>query len=171
MHNTMVEIVLRKYSQEKSMAQQSEMIMQAARDGMSRKMSMKQTFLNSIYLLLAFFLGITYFALLVTGLAVGFGTLIIWLGVPILFGTMLLWWQLAAFERWLAIKMLGVTIAPMTAGRPRRKSLWQGFQGRVSNPMTWKILAFLLLKLPVGGCCFGIALALPIVSFGLTLVS
>jgi hypothetical protein len=43
----------------------------------------EETYLNLIYLMLAFPLSIVYFTFLVTGLSVGFGTLIIWIGIPI----------------------------------------------------------------------------------------
>lgn len=130
----------------------------------------KQSYMNILYLLCSFFLSIGYFVILVSGISLGFGTLVIWIGVPILFGTMLLWWQLAAFERTLAMNMLGVKIAPMSAGVPRGKGLWQQFQALVSNAMTWKTLAYLLLKFPLSICCFVFAIVLPILSFGLMLV-
>ncbi|MEE8442664.1 MAG: sensor domain-containing protein, partial [Dehalococcoidia bacterium] len=43
-----------------------------------------QSYINIFYLFLAFPLGIGYFVFLVTGISVGFGLLIIWVGVPIL---------------------------------------------------------------------------------------
>ena len=43
-----------------------------------------QTYVNVFYLLLSFPLGIAYFVFLVTGLSVGFGLVVIWVGVPIL---------------------------------------------------------------------------------------
>lgn len=130
----------------------------------------QQSYTNMLYLLLSFFLGLCYFTVLVAGICLGIGTLIIWLGVPILFGMVLLWWQLAAFERVLAMKMLHVRIAPMSLDEPRSAGLWQGFQARLGNPMTWKVLAYLLLKFPLGLCCFVFALVLPLLSFALMLV-
>ena len=43
-----------------------------------------QSYVNILYLLLSFPLGIAYFVFLVTGISLGFGLLIIWVGVPIL---------------------------------------------------------------------------------------
>ena len=43
-----------------------------------------QTYLNILYLLLAFPLGLGYFVFLVTGLALGLGLFITWFGIVIL---------------------------------------------------------------------------------------
>ncbi len=130
----------------------------------------RQSYINIAYLLLSFFLGLGYFIVLVTGLSVGISTLVIWIGVPILFGTIWLWRQLAAFERTLAMHMLGVQIAPLSSGVSRRVGWWRSFQDLLSDAMTWKTLAYLFLKFPLGLCCFVFALVLPILSFALALV-
>jgi two-component system, OmpR family, phosphate regulon sensor histidine kinase PhoR len=148
------------------MAQQSVMSMQMTGNVVLNKQSYK----NILYLLLSFFLGVGYFMVLLTGIVLGIGTLVIWIGVPILFGMVLFWWQLAAFERSLAIKMLGVPIAPMSAGAPRSAGFWRGFQERLGNAMTWKTLAYLFIKFPLGIFCFVFALILPVLSFALGLV-
>ncbi len=130
----------------------------------------KQLYENVLYLLCAFFLSLYYFILIVVSISLGIGTLFIWIGVPILFGSMWLWWQFALFERALAIRWLGVTIAPMKTTVSQTRGWWQYFQGLLSNRMTWKTLAYLLIKFPLSTCCFGFALALPIVSLSLMLV-
>jgi two-component system, OmpR family, phosphate regulon sensor histidine kinase PhoR len=130
-----------------------------------------QSYKNIGYLLCSFFLGLFYFVLLVPAICLGIGTLIIWLGVPILFAVVWLWWQFAAFERSLAISWLGVTIAPMTIAPPRSAGWWQRFQERLSNSMTWKTLAYLLLKFPLGICSFVMTLTLLVLGIGITAVS
>jgi hypothetical protein len=50
-----------------------------------------ETYLNIIYLLLAFPLGTAYFVFLVTGLSLGLGLLIIWIGIPILLFMIVAW--------------------------------------------------------------------------------
>jgi len=130
-----------------------------------------QSYKNIAYLLCSFFLGLFYFVLLVPGICLGIGTLIIWLGVPILFAVMWLWWQFAAFERSMAISWLGVTIAPMNIAPPRSGGWWQRFQERLSNSMTWKTLAYLLLKFPLGICSFSMTLTLLVLGIGITAVS
>src|SRR5258708_24770585 len=79
----------------------------------------KQSYRNIFYLLLSFPLGLCYFVILVPGILLGIGTLIIWIGVPILCALVALWWQFAAFERFLAMRWLHVRIAPMSGGVPR----------------------------------------------------
>src|SRR5436309_10187601 len=69
----------------------------------------KQTYINILYLLLSFPLGIFYFALLIGGL-VGSLTSTVLLGIPVLILVMFVWWQLAIFERKLAIGWLHVEI-------------------------------------------------------------
>lgn len=130
----------------------------------------RQSYINIVYLLLSFFLGLAYFIVLVTGFAVGMSTLVVWIGVPILFATVWLCRQLAAFERALAMRMLGVQIAPMSIHSSRRAGWWRTFQELLSSAMTWKALAYLFLKFPLGLCCFVFALVLPILSFTLGLL-
>jgi signal transduction histidine kinase len=130
-----------------------------------------QSYKNIGYLLCSFFLGLFYFVVLVTGICLGIGMLIIWLGVPILFAVMWLWWQFAIFERSLAKHWLGVSIAPMSLAPPRSAGWWQCFQERLSNAMTWKTLAYLLLKFPLGICCFCMTLILLVLGLAITAVS
>jgi signal transduction histidine kinase len=130
-----------------------------------------QSYKNIGYLLCSFFLGLIYFVLLVPGICLGIGTLIIWLGVPVLFAVMWLWWQFAALERSLAISWLSVSIAPMSIAPPRSGGWWQRFQERLSNSMTWKTLAYLLLKLPFGICSFSMTLLLLVLGISITAIS
>ncbi len=93
----------------------------------------RQTYLNVLYLIAAFPLGLAYLIFLVVGLALGFGLSFILVGVPILFGVGAAWWRLGAFERELAIWWLGADIPPMpqpaVASASRRAA-----SGRTSLP-------------------------------------
>jgi two-component system phosphate regulon sensor histidine kinase PhoR len=119
-----------------------------------------QSYRNIGYLCLSFVSGLIYFAILVPGILLALTTLTIWIGVPLSWGLLVLWWQCAAFERALAIGCLRVQIAPLPSGTSLRNGWWPDFQARLSNSMTWKTLAFLLLKLPVGLCCFTLTVTL-----------
>lgn len=130
-----------------------------------------QSYKNIGYLLCSFFLGLFYFVLLVTGICLGIGMLIIWLGVPLLFIVTWLCWQFAAFERSLAISWLGVSIAPMSIAPPRSAGWWRRFQESLNNVMTWKTLAYLLLKFPLGICSFSMTLTLLVLGLTITAVS
>ena len=65
-----------------------------------------QSYLNVLYLLLAFPLGIGYFVFLVTGTSLGVGLAIIWVGIPILLIVLVVSWALCQFERALAVLLL-----------------------------------------------------------------
>ena len=69
-----------------------------------------QSYLNLLYLLLAFPLGIAYFVFVVTGLSLSVGLLIVWVGIPLLLGLLAASIGLASFERLLARQLLGVEI-------------------------------------------------------------
>ena len=57
-----------------------------------------QSYLNIVYLLLGLPLGVAYFVFLVSGISVGFGLLVIWIGVPILVIVLLGAWAICQFE-------------------------------------------------------------------------
>src|SRR2546426_11926458 len=69
-----------------------------------------QTYRNLLYLLLSFPLGIAYVVFLITGLSLGTGLLVIFVGVPILIGMLFACQGLGAFERRLARSMLHLSI-------------------------------------------------------------
>lgn len=112
----------------------------------------KQTYLNILYLLFSFPLGTAYFIFLITGLSFGFGLLLMWVGIPVLLLIFLAWWEIAAFERQMAIWLLGVEISSMSNQSPcaSDSSILQRFVQRVKSPVTWKSLIFLLIKFPLG---------------------
>ena len=109
-----------------------------------------QTYLNLVYLALAFPLGLFYFVFLVTGLSVGFPLIILWVGLVILAGVFTLWLAFIAFERWLAMTLLRVSIPPMIQRDLTGKTLWQKFTAVLGSPVTWKGLLYLLARFPLG---------------------
>lgn len=110
----------------------------------------RQAYLNVLYLLLAFPLGIFYFVYLITGLSIGISLIIIWIGIPILLLVGAGWWLLAAFERNMAIQMLQEEIPPMNAPTPTDDDIWTRFKDYFFNPVTWKSALYLLIKFPLG---------------------
>ena len=90
-----------------------------------------QTYLNLLYLLLAFPLGIAYFVFLIFGMSLGAGLAVIFVGVPILMGMLFACLSLGAFERLMARSMLHLSIAsPPAESGPWRERLWR------QKPMT-----------------------------------
>ena len=110
----------------------------------------KQTYMNILYLLFSFPLGTAYFIFLVTGLSLGFGLLLVWIGIPVLVLVFLAWWEIASFERQMAIWLLGVDIPPLSLKPVNEKSILGRTLYRLKSPVTWKALLFLLVKFPLG---------------------
>ena len=70
-----------------------------------------QTWLNLVYLLVAFPLGLTYFVVLVIGVSLGAALAVIVVGLGILLAMLVAWRGMAAIERGFARVLLGVQIA------------------------------------------------------------
>jgi hypothetical protein len=113
-----------------------------------------QAYLNLIYLLAAFPLGIFYFTFLVSGLSLGISLSIIWVGIPLLLLMGAGWWGLASFERYLAIHILKEDLPEMKSPSSEGADLWTRFKEYCCNPVTWKGLLFLFLKFPLGMLTF-----------------
>lgn len=130
----------------------------------------KYTTAGSIaYLLLSFPLGLCYFILIVTGLALGAGTLVIWVGLPILFVTLLMVRGMATIERRLAASLLHVSFPYEDYGQEAaRQSFLRRFTSVLRDPSTWMGVIYMVLKLPLGIISFTLALVLPIVSIAVT---
>jgi signal transduction histidine kinase len=116
-----------------------------------------RTYGRIMYLLLALPLGIAEFTFLVTAISFGFGTAITLIGIPVLIGTVYAWRWLAELERGLFARLVGVEIPSPYRPDPEAARWWSRIAGRLSDPATWKDLAFLLLQLPLGIVSFTIA--------------
>jgi hypothetical protein len=126
-----------------------------------------EPWLNIAYNFISFPLGIFYFVFLLTGILLGLGLIIIWIGILILLLMMAVWWYLAAFERELAIIFCRVKIAPMKRETDEAKSLWGKFVSHLKQPVTWKGLLFLFLKFPIGIMQFVVTVTLIAIVCGL----
>jgi hypothetical protein len=125
-----------------------------------RVMGSGQAYLNLLYLLAAFPLGISYFVFLVSGLAIGISLSIIWVGIPILLLVGAGWWVLASFERFIAIHLLGEDIPEMSRPPNEDAGIWARLKEYLVNPVTWKSPLYLLLKFPLGTATFVILITL-----------
>jgi two-component system, OmpR family, phosphate regulon sensor histidine kinase PhoR len=132
-------------------------------------MSAKQTYLRIAYLLLAFPLGTLYFIVIVTGLATGLGTAIVIVGFPVLLLTLLVWLLFAHIERGLAVHLLGARLRPMSIADPRARTIRERLTKTLTDPVTWKSLAYLLLEFPFGVFTFSLGLILIMVSLSFVL--
>lgn len=134
-----------------------------------------QSYLNILYLFLAFPLGIFYFVFLVTGISLGFGLLIVWVGVPVLVLVLVGSRVLGELERVLAIGLLKedipsaagesisgpvVDVQDLSAGERLFIGTWRRLKAHLGNRLTWISMLYLFLKFPVGIASFVIAVTL-----------
>jgi len=126
-----------------------------------------QSYLNILYLLLAFPLGLLYFIIFIVGFSLGIGLLIIWIGIFILAGVVMLSWAFAHFERQLAIALLHIELPAGQIPKSTSPRIWERIRSYLINPDTWKGLAFLFLKFPLGLLSFVTTVVSLAVSLGL----
>ena len=125
-----------------------------------------QSWLNLVYLGLAFPLGLFYFVFLTVCLSVGISLVIIWVGIFILGLTAACWWAFAAFERSLADGLLGTRLVPSPQPWRRVEGTWPRIRAHFSSSATWKDLAFLFVKFPLGVLSFCVVVVLVSASLG-----
>ncbi len=126
------------------------------------------TYARILYLILALPIGVAEFVFLVTGISVGTGTVITLIGIPILVGMLFAWRWLAGGERWLLERLVGIHVpAPYRVVRPEA-SWWERLRAYSVDPATWKDLAFLGLRMPIGIVTF--TLAIVVLAWGLGLL-
>jgi two-component system phosphate regulon sensor histidine kinase PhoR len=130
----------------------------------------KQTYVNLLYLLVSFPLGIFYIAFLLLALASILNTSVIF-GVPVLLLVIFVWWRLARFERNLAIRWLRVEIRPMAPPRKEGLNRWERFRAHLTNAVTWKSLAYLFVKFPLGVISFVVIINMFVLALGFTVFS
>lgn len=109
-----------------------------------------RSYLNILYLILGFPLGLAYFVFYVTGGALGIGLLIMTVGAGILLLLILAAQWLGVFERLLAVHLLGVPIAPGHTPWNEGEGLVRYLKDVLRNRTTWTGFAYLLLKFPLG---------------------
>lgn len=123
-----------------------------------------RSYKNLLFLALAFPLGLTYFLFLTVGLSLGVGLTLIWVGIPILALVFAGSWGMTALERQLAIHLLGAAVPPMSPAPPAAPSaprgFWRTVQDFLGNPVTWKGMGYLLIKLPLGVVTFAVTVFL-----------
>jgi hypothetical protein len=114
----------------------------------------ERSYLNIVYLLLSFPLGLLYFIFLIVGLSVGIGLVIIWVGIPILLAVLAGWWGMLLFEREMANRLLRVDIPSLAREPNPPDGMWARIKTTLSNPVTWKGLVYLFARFPLGILAF-----------------
>jgi two-component system, OmpR family, phosphate regulon sensor histidine kinase PhoR len=126
-----------------------------------------RSYLNILYLLLAFPFGLTYFIILVVGFAVGIGTAVIGVGLLILL--VMLWATtiMASFERLMARILLRTEITAPSRSRSAHSPWRAQFKAFLRRSVFWKSLVYLLLEFPFGVLSFCLTITLLSVSLSL----
>lgn len=132
-----------------------------------RPLADSMTYRRLVYLLLGLPLGVFYFTFIVTGLSLAGGLAVIAVGVFVFGLTVMGWRGLAGFERGLAATMLGVEIAPPPPVVTPDQTLWEKIKAIAMDTATWRSLAWLLLRFPLGIGGFVIAILALSFTFGL----
>jgi len=109
-----------------------------------------QTWLGILFQWLSFPLGLFYFVFLTTGLSLGIGLVVIWVGVPILLVVAGAWWLFGAFERVQARYLLGAEVPPAPREWEKAEGVWAKLKAHFGSGATWKDLLYLLAKLAFG---------------------
>jgi signal transduction histidine kinase len=145
---------------------------QASIESKFRVLWEKQTYLNLLYLLVSFPLGIFYCMFLLLGLIISLSTTTTAvLGIAILLLMIFVWWRLARFERNLAMRWLHVDISPMAPPRKEGLSRSERFRAHLTNPVTWKSLAYLFVKFPLATMSFVVMIGMFVLTLGSTIFS
>ncbi|GAA1354860.1 sensor histidine kinase [Saccharothrix algeriensis] len=123
---------------------------------------------TSGYFLLNLVTGLFWFSLLVPLLVVSIGTMVVWVGFPLLVLTLVLARGAATAERAWLRATLGVDIPrpyrPLPAGPPLQRA-----KALVTDPATWRDFGYWLLMLPLGMVEFTLAVGLWSAVLGLAL--
>jgi len=125
------------------------------------------TWFAFLHLLVNLPLGIVYFVVLVTGVALGVGLLITLIGIPILIGTGWMVRTLGNIERARMNGFLGTTLRdPYRQPTPETGWIARLFSiGK--DPATWRDFLFLMLRMPMGIFTFTVSVTTWAVAIGL----
>jgi Putative sensor len=113
-----------------------------------------QTWLGILFHVLAFPFGLFYFVFLVTGISVGVGLVVVWVGIPILLVVAGAWWLFGAFERIQAHYLLGADVGQAPREWEKADGVWGKLRAHFGSSATWKDLLYLFAKLVFGTISF-----------------
>ncbi|MFI5283616.1 MAG: ATP-binding protein [Candidatus Dormibacterales bacterium] len=116
----------------------------------------RQSYVSLGYVLLHLPLSVAYMSLIAIGLTRGPGSLT---DLLVLVGIGLAIWGVAIAERAMASEWFGARLTPMAPQRPPDRKWYQRVGDLLSNPVTWKTLAYVALEAPLGFVVGGFALA------------
>lgn len=115
----------------------------------ARPVASTRTWMISLYLLLSVVSGTFWFTAVVAGVSIGLGAAFVYVGVLVLITLPFLWRAGAGFERFAIGAAFGETIRTPYRSAPHG-TRWERARLALTDPATWKDLAYLLLLLPLG---------------------
>ncbi|RSM63550.1 histidine kinase [Amycolatopsis sp. WAC 01376] len=104
-------------------------------------------------------LTLVFMALVVVGLFLGIGLSLLTIGLPVLIGVLAGARLIGAAHIGLARALLGTTVA-LPARPELRPGLWNGVKGRLGDPMGWRSIAYLVIRLPLSFAGFFLVVSL-----------
>ncbi len=130
------------------------------RTGLWSALGASQTYKNILYMLISFPLSIIYFVMTITGLAVGFSTLIVWVGLLILPLTFLLVRTFNSIDQFLARRLLNVPIWPRQEKQMPDGGVVQQFRYLLFNRRSWLAVIYCIVKFPLSVISFVLTICL-----------
>lgn len=118
----------------------------------------KQSYKNILYLLISFPLCLAYFVFAVTGISLGFGLAVIWIGFPILAAVLNIGEAIAGLEHRLISNLLHKERPPQEKRKPSGSSSKRLFP-ILSDKKAWKGILYILIKFPMGIIFFSLTAA------------
>lgn len=119
---------------------------------------------SNVYLLTSFVTAVGCFPVVMALLGASFGTMLVWVGFPMLVLTMMLIRGFARYERRLVYVSLGCYVPDPY--RPVPSGLVGAFKGRLTDPATWRDLLYLVVLLPVSVISFAWTVAFWAIGLG-----
>lgn len=134
--------------------------------------SLKDFAPSLLYLLFSLPLGMLYFTAVIAGVSLGAGTLIIYIGIPLLAFTLVAAKGFVNFDKILASKLLNQNIClhPMDSFQAQDgKGFIRNILDTIKHPRNWSYILYCIVKLPIGILNFTVAITLTVLSLGFLL--
>lgn len=140
------------------------------KDNSTFKMGINRFFSNLCYLLVSMPLGILYFTFAVTGISLGVGTSIIYIGIPILAITLICAEKIVELEKIIAVKILDKNINTVTRNINliRGEGIVKRMIVIIKDSKKWKSICYCIIKLPISIVHFVVVTCSMTLSLGIT---
>jgi signal transduction histidine kinase len=125
-----------------------------------------RTWKETLHLLIDLPLGIAWFTVIVTGIALGAGLAITFLGVVVLFATLQFVRLVSVIERSRAKALLGADIANPFAPLGDIKGWWPRLKAVLADAALWKGVVYCVIALPIGIITFTFAVTFWAIALG-----